>query len=137
MQSRGRSATSKTPSAKPAGRPEKIVRSTAPRYTVVIQWSDEDRCYVVSLPEWGPYCKAHGDTYGLVVEYPGAAIYALSEEHGHVDVSACDPAPEIGELVTIIPNHACGTVNVHGEIALHQSGRVVEIISVAGRGLIR
>jgi D-serine deaminase-like pyridoxal phosphate-dependent protein len=84
-----------------------------------------------------PGLEAHGDTYGLVVEYPGAAIYALSEEHGHVDVSACDPAPEIGELVTIIPNHACGTVNLHGEIALHQSGRVVEIISVAGRGLIR
>ena len=34
-----------------------------PRYTVVIQWSDEDQCYVVSLPEWGPYCKTHGDTY--------------------------------------------------------------------------
>jgi predicted RNase H-like HicB family nuclease len=22
-------------------------------YTIIIQWSDEDQCYVVSLPEWG------------------------------------------------------------------------------------
>lgn len=35
----------------------------APRYTVVIQWSDEDECYVVSLPEWGRSCKTHGDSY--------------------------------------------------------------------------
>ena len=34
-----------------------------PRYAVVIQWSDEDQKYVVSLPEWGPYCKTHGETY--------------------------------------------------------------------------
>ena len=34
-----------------------------PRYTVIIQWSDEDGCYVVSLPEWGQSCKTHGDTY--------------------------------------------------------------------------
>ena len=33
-----------------------------PRYTVIIQWSDEDHCYVVSLPEWAG-CKTHGATY--------------------------------------------------------------------------
>lgn len=32
-------------------------------YTIVIQWSDEDRCFVVSLPEWGEFCHTHGDTY--------------------------------------------------------------------------
>ena len=31
-------------------------------YTIVIQWSDEDNCYVVSLPEWGEFCHTHGDT---------------------------------------------------------------------------
>jgi antitoxin HicB len=29
-------------------------------YTVIIQWSDEDKCFVVSLPE---FCHTHGDTY--------------------------------------------------------------------------
>ncbi len=32
-------------------------------YTIIIQWSNEDNCYVVSLPEWGEYCHTHGDTY--------------------------------------------------------------------------
>lgn len=31
--------------------------------TVLIQWSEEDRCFVVSLPEWGEFCHTHGDTY--------------------------------------------------------------------------
>ncbi|MFN6460779.1 MAG: type II toxin-antitoxin system HicB family antitoxin [Nostoc sp. DedVER02] len=33
------------------------------KYTIVIQWSDEDECFVVSLPEWGEFCHTHRDTY--------------------------------------------------------------------------
>jgi antitoxin HicB len=33
------------------------------KYTVIIQWSIEDDCFVVSLPEWGEFCHTHGDTY--------------------------------------------------------------------------
>ena len=33
------------------------------RYSILIQWSDEDRCFVVSLPEWGEFCHTHGETY--------------------------------------------------------------------------
>ena len=33
------------------------------RYTIIIQWSDEDECFVVSLPEWGEFCHTHGETY--------------------------------------------------------------------------
>ncbi|MEA5532906.1 type II toxin-antitoxin system HicB family antitoxin [Crocosphaera sp. XPORK-15E] len=32
-------------------------------YTIIIQWSEEDKCYVVTLPEWGEFCHTHGDTY--------------------------------------------------------------------------
>jgi antitoxin HicB len=32
-------------------------------YTIIIQWSNEDECFVVSLPEWGEFCHTHGDTY--------------------------------------------------------------------------
>ena len=31
-------------------------------YSVIIQWSDEDKAYVVTLPEWGG-CHTHGATY--------------------------------------------------------------------------
>jgi predicted RNase H-like HicB family nuclease len=33
------------------------------KYSITIQWSEEDQSYVVSLPEWGEYCHTHGDTY--------------------------------------------------------------------------
>lgn len=33
------------------------------RYSVVIQWSEEDHKYIASMPEWGPYAHTHGDTY--------------------------------------------------------------------------
>lgn len=33
------------------------------RYTIVIQWSNEDDCFVVSLPEWGEFCHTHGNSY--------------------------------------------------------------------------
>jgi antitoxin HicB len=34
-----------------------------PRYSMIIEWSNEDQVYIVSLPEWGPYAKTHGATY--------------------------------------------------------------------------
>jgi predicted RNase H-like HicB family nuclease len=32
-------------------------------YSMLIQWSEEDQVFVVSLPEFGPYSKTHGATY--------------------------------------------------------------------------
>lgn len=37
--------------------------SETPHYSIVIEWSDEDQVYVVSLPEWGDLVHTHGDTY--------------------------------------------------------------------------
>jgi predicted RNase H-like HicB family nuclease len=34
-----------------------------PKYSMLIQWSDEDQLFIVSLPEFGPYCHTHGSTY--------------------------------------------------------------------------
>lgn len=76
-------------------------------------------------------------SFGRIVEYPEATVYALSEEHGHVDVAACERRPELGEVVTVVPNHACGAVNLHDEVALHRSGEDVEIAAVEARGLVR
>ncbi len=35
------------------------------RYSILIQWSEEDNCYVVSIPEFADYYQpiTHGDTY--------------------------------------------------------------------------
>ena len=75
--------------------------------------------------------------YGLVVEYPDAILSKLSEEHGTLDLTGSDHRPEIGERVTIVPNHACGAVNLHDEVALHRGGEAVEIVEVLARGRVR
>ncbi len=84
-----------------------------------------------------PAEKTDAGGHGLIVEYPGARIYALSEEHGHVDLSACDAKPSLGEVVTIVPNHACGCVNMHDEVVVHRGGRIVGTWPVAARGKLR
>ncbi|MDJ1185615.1 type II toxin-antitoxin system HicB family antitoxin [Roseofilum casamattae] len=33
------------------------------KYSILIQWSEEDNAYIVSLPEWGKYARTHGSTY--------------------------------------------------------------------------
>jgi predicted RNase H-like HicB family nuclease len=33
------------------------------RYPMLIEWSDEDQVYVVSLPEWGDLVHTHGTSY--------------------------------------------------------------------------
>jgi predicted RNase H-like HicB family nuclease len=33
------------------------------RYSIIIEWSDEDQVFIVSLPEWGDLVHTHGATY--------------------------------------------------------------------------
>lgn len=77
------------------------------------------------------------DGFGLIVEYPDAIIYQLSEEHGHVDFSARRQAPAIGERVTIIPNHVCAVSNLFNEIVGLRGNRVEVVWPVAARGMLR
>jgi len=75
--------------------------------------------------------------HGLIVEYPEAHIYGLSEEHGHVDFSKCQGKPEIGERVSVIPNHCCLVSNLFNQIAGVRQGEVEVIWPVACRGLLQ
>jgi len=43
------------------------------RYSMIIAWSDEDRAYIVTVPEL-PGCRTHGDTYAAAVEQGQDAI---------------------------------------------------------------
>ncbi len=42
-------------------------------YTMIIQWDDEDKIYVVTVPEL-PGCRTHGKTYEEAVERGQEAI---------------------------------------------------------------
>lgn len=51
------------------------------RYTIVIQWSDEDQKYVVSLPEFGSYAHTHGETYEEALQHGQEVLDLLIEDY--------------------------------------------------------
>jgi antitoxin HicB len=59
-----------------------------PRYTMVIQWSDDDQTYLVLLPEWEGRVSnpvTHGDSYEEAARNGYDAISALTaslQKHG-------------------------------------------------------
>lgn len=75
--------------------------------------------------------------FGLILDYPDARIYAQSEEHGHVDLSLCAHKPQIGERVTVIPNHCCVVVNLFNELVGVRNGEVKQSWPVAARGALQ
>ncbi len=53
---------------------------------------------------------------GHVREYPEIYLEKMSEEHGVLNLSRVAegaPRPRVGEKVRVVPNHACGTTNLH------------------------
>ncbi len=76
------------------------------------------------------------DGYGYICEYPEAKINALSEEHGHVDFSACARKPEIGERVSIIPNHCCMVTSLFDEVVGARDNQVEVTWQVAARSAV-
>jgi D-serine deaminase-like pyridoxal phosphate-dependent protein len=75
--------------------------------------------------------------YGRIVEYPGAVIPGLSEEHAIVDLSACAERPSVGDVVNVIPNHSCAVSNMVDEVYGIRDGRVEVVWPVAARGKVR
>jgi D-serine deaminase-like pyridoxal phosphate-dependent protein len=75
--------------------------------------------------------------FGHVLEYPEAAVTALSEEHGTVDLSSCPERPEVGEVVNVVPNHCCVVTNMVDEVAGIRGDRVEVVWPVAARGKVR
>lgn len=50
-------------------------------YSIVIQWSNEDQIYVVSLPEFGPYAHTHGDSYKEALKNAQEVLELLAESY--------------------------------------------------------
>ena len=50
-----------------------------PNYTVIIQWSDKDDCFIASLPEWGKFCHTHGNTYAEALRSAEEVLELLIE----------------------------------------------------------
>jgi predicted RNase H-like HicB family nuclease len=50
-------------------------------YSIFIQWSDDDRKYIASLPEFGPYAHTHGDTYEEALKNGQEVLELLIEDY--------------------------------------------------------
>lgn len=77
------------------------------------------------------------DDYGYICEYPKAKLYRIAEEHGYVDFSACTRKPEIGERLSIIPNHCCMVTVLFDEVVGARGDQVEVTWQVPARGAVR
>ncbi|WP_437204039.1 hypothetical protein [Planctomicrobium sp. SH664] len=71
-----------------------------------------------------------------MLEYPGAKIVRLSEEHGELDLTGSERQPQLGERVTIIPNHICPCVNLMSTAQLLLADGSLKPLTIDARGLL-
>ena len=76
------------------------------------------------------------DGYGIILEHPQARIQQFAEEHGFLDLSACNERPGIGDIVRIIPNHVCVVVNMVDRLVVVRGHELIGDWPVAARGCI-
>lgn len=50
-------------------------------YSILIQWSNEDQKYIISLPEFGPYAHTHGDSYEEALKNGQEVLELLIEDY--------------------------------------------------------
>ncbi len=52
------------------------------KYTMIIQWSEEDNCYLVGFPDFpGQQWRTHGDTYTEAVTNGVEVLELLIEDY--------------------------------------------------------
>lgn len=64
--------------------------------------------------------------FGVIVGHPAVQIDALYEEHAVCHSQTGDSDLEIGDVVSVIPNHACTCANLHAEYLVRGADGSVE-----------
>ncbi len=75
--------------------------------------------------------------FGRLLNWPEARIVAISEHHATVELPPGSAAPELGEVVAVVPNHVCTAVNLADELLIVREGKVVDTWLVMARGANR
>ncbi len=74
--------------------------------------------------------------FGLILEHPDARIHKFAEEHGFLDLSECASKPLVGDVVRVIPNHVCVTVNMFNQLVAVRDGEIIDVIPIEARGML-
>jgi D-serine deaminase-like pyridoxal phosphate-dependent protein len=77
-----------------------------------------------------PYLDGHG----YLPAYPAAVIEKVSDYHGNVRIPPGTPAPRLGEVVAIVPNHCCPVIDLRDSFLVLRDGAVVGSWPVDARG---
>ena len=63
------------------------------KYSILIQWSQEDQAYIAFLLEWGKYAKTHGESYEEALENAKQVLEDLL--YGYNQIGKPIPQPQI------------------------------------------
>jgi D-serine deaminase-like pyridoxal phosphate-dependent protein len=77
-----------------------------------------------------PYLEGHG----YLPAYPHAVIAKVSDYHGNVRIPPGTPAPKLGEIVAIVPNHCCPVIDLRDSFHVLRDGELVGTWPVDARG---
>lgn len=76
------------------------------------------------------YLRGHG----AIPAYPQAVIERVSDYHGIVRFPDGSPAPALGEVLAIVPNHVCPVVDLRDSFVAVRGQAVVGTLAVDARG---
>lgn len=77
----------------------------------------------------------HLKGFGHIMGDHDAVFERMNEEHGVIRISP-DRDYRVGDVIAIIPNHICSTVNLHNFVYLQQTDGGLVKVTVAARGLL-
>lgn len=72
--------------------------------------------------------------HGTIPAYPQGVIERVSDYHGQVRFPAGAARPAPGEIVAVVPNHACPVIDLYDSFVATRSGAVIGEWRVDGRG---
>lgn len=72
--------------------------------------------------------------HGLLPAYPDAVIEKVNDYHGIVRIPSGTPAPHLGEIVAIVPNHVCPIVDLFDSFTAVRSETISGTWPVDARG---
>ncbi len=106
-------------------------------WTTVVSTPTADRAVVdagsKTLSSDGPVAGS----FGHVRERPDVFVSSLSEEHGVIRArDGGATGLEVGDRLSIVPNHVCTMINLHDNVHLVEGRRVVGSLAVDLRGMI-
>ncbi len=72
--------------------------------------------------------------HGLLTAYPEAVIEKVNDYHGIVRIPSGTPAPHLGEIVAIVPNHVCPVIDLFDRFVAVRGDIVIGNWPVDARG---